>query len=184
MHVLCRDGYADRAYLAALHDARASSRSTCGPAILRGRPPSRAFRDESRGLRAARRGAQAHVLPPRLRLLAPAARRREHACRVRIAAVTAPGSTRRGAFHNNGAIYHWRKELIEGLDVRDPKCACSTRSRSPHPDRRRRGAARRPARHGHADPEHQSGVRRPEQELVKRGFARARTCSPASTSSS
>src|SRR5215218_8566239 len=24
-----------------------------------------------------------------------------------------------GAFHNNGAIYHWRKELIEGLDVRD-----------------------------------------------------------------
>jgi anaerobic selenocysteine-containing dehydrogenase len=26
-----------------------------------------------------------------------------------------------GAFHNNGAIYHWRKSLIEGLDVRDPK---------------------------------------------------------------
>ncbi len=26
-----------------------------------------------------------------------------------------------GAFHNNGAIYHWRKSLIEGLDVLDPK---------------------------------------------------------------
>jgi anaerobic selenocysteine-containing dehydrogenase len=25
-----------------------------------------------------------------------------------------------GAFHNNGAIYHWRKSLIEGLDVIDP----------------------------------------------------------------
>ena len=25
-----------------------------------------------------------------------------------------------GAFHNNGAIYHWDKSLIEGLDVRDP----------------------------------------------------------------
>ncbi len=24
-----------------------------------------------------------------------------------------------GAFHNNGAIYHWRKSLIEGLDVMD-----------------------------------------------------------------
>ncbi len=25
-----------------------------------------------------------------------------------------------GAFHNNGAIYHWDKSLIEGQDVRDP----------------------------------------------------------------
>jgi len=25
-----------------------------------------------------------------------------------------------GAFHNNGAIYHWNKSLIEGLDVADP----------------------------------------------------------------
>ena len=25
-----------------------------------------------------------------------------------------------GAFHNNGAIYHWRKTLIEGLDAVDP----------------------------------------------------------------
>ncbi|MDF3060923.1 MAG: molybdopterin-dependent oxidoreductase [Microvirga sp.] len=25
-----------------------------------------------------------------------------------------------GAFHNNGAIYHWRKSLIEGLDSRNP----------------------------------------------------------------
>ena len=25
-----------------------------------------------------------------------------------------------GAFHNNGAIYHWNKTMIEGLDARDP----------------------------------------------------------------
>ncbi|KAB2912852.1 MAG: molybdopterin-dependent oxidoreductase [Hyphomicrobiaceae bacterium] len=26
-----------------------------------------------------------------------------------------------GAFHNNGAIFHWNKSLIEGLDVADPR---------------------------------------------------------------
>src|SRR3546814_15442433 len=26
-----------------------------------------------------------------------------------------------GAFHNSGAIFHWNKTLIEGLDVMDPK---------------------------------------------------------------
>ena len=31
-----------------------------------------------------------------------------------------------GGFHNNGAIYHWNKTLIEGLDVVDPRCASST----------------------------------------------------------
>ena len=32
-----------------------------------------------------------------------------------------------GGFHNNGAIYHWNKSLIEGLDVADAEaCACST----------------------------------------------------------
>ncbi len=35
-----------------------------------------------------------------------------------------------GAFHNNGAIYHWRKTLIEGLDATIPRCACSTSRRS------------------------------------------------------
>uniref|UniRef100_UPI0013D9E02D hypothetical protein n=1 Tax=Stenotrophomonas maltophilia TaxID=40324 RepID=UPI0013D9E02D len=34
-----------------------------------------------------------------------------------------------GAFHNNGAIYHWRKSLIEGLDARDPKIRILDQSR-------------------------------------------------------
>ena len=32
-----------------------------------------------------------------------------------------------GAFHNNGAIYHWNKTMTEGLDVRrSRRSACST----------------------------------------------------------
>ncbi len=76
-----------------------------------------------------------------------------------------------GAFHNNGAIYHWNKALIEGAR-RSPirRCACSisrASARSSTGDARR--AARRPAGHGAADPEHQSGVGRARPE---RGEAR------------
>lgn len=34
-----------------------------------------------------------------------------------------------GAFHNNGAIYHWDKSMIEGLDVRDPSVRVLDQSR-------------------------------------------------------
>ena len=34
-----------------------------------------------------------------------------------------------GGFHNNGAIYHWNKTLIEGLDVADPKVRVFDQSR-------------------------------------------------------
>jgi anaerobic selenocysteine-containing dehydrogenase len=34
-----------------------------------------------------------------------------------------------GAFHNNGAIYHWRKTLIEGQDVIDPNTRVLDQSR-------------------------------------------------------
>ena len=34
-----------------------------------------------------------------------------------------------GAFHNNGAIFHWDKTLIEGLDVRDPSIRMLDQSR-------------------------------------------------------
>jgi anaerobic selenocysteine-containing dehydrogenase len=34
-----------------------------------------------------------------------------------------------GAFHNNGAIYHWNKTLIEGLDARDPAIRMLDQSR-------------------------------------------------------
>ena len=34
-----------------------------------------------------------------------------------------------GAFHNNGAIYHWNKRMIEGLDVLDPSIRVLDQSR-------------------------------------------------------
>src|SRR6186997_2636205 len=34
-----------------------------------------------------------------------------------------------GAFHNNRAIYHWNKTMIEGLDVRDPSIRMLDQSR-------------------------------------------------------
>ena len=34
-----------------------------------------------------------------------------------------------GAFHNNGAIYHWHRDLIEGLDVRDSSVRVLDQSR-------------------------------------------------------
>ena len=34
-----------------------------------------------------------------------------------------------GAFHNNGAIYHWDRTLIDGLDVRDPEVRLLDQSR-------------------------------------------------------
>ena len=34
-----------------------------------------------------------------------------------------------GGFHNNGAIYHWNKSLIEGLDVADPSVRMLDQSR-------------------------------------------------------
>jgi len=34
-----------------------------------------------------------------------------------------------GGFHNNGAIFHWNKTLIEGLDVADPKVRTLDQSR-------------------------------------------------------
>ena len=54
----------------------------------------------------------------RLRLLALAQRRRQHARReVALRPWSEPGDTKAaGAFHNNGAIYHWNRTMIEGLD--------------------------------------------------------------------
>ena len=47
-----------------------------------------------------------------------------------IAAITgAWRSEGGGAFHNNGAIYHWNKTMIEGLDRRDPAVRLLDQSR-------------------------------------------------------
>ena len=77
-----------------------------------------------------------------------------------------------GAFHNNAAIYHWNKTMIEGHDVRDPSVRMLDQSRI--------GAilcgeedalARRTAGHRDAGAEHQSGLGR-----ARPGAGQARLC--------
>ena len=51
-----------------------------------------------------------------------------------------------GAFHNNAAIYHWDKTMIEGLDVRDPSIRTLDQSRIGAILLRRPGCARGRAR--------------------------------------
>jgi anaerobic selenocysteine-containing dehydrogenase len=78
-----------------------------------------------------------------------------------------------GAFHNNGAIYHWNKTMIEGLDVLDPGTRMLDMSRI--------GAILTGDRSdlGDGPPvtallvQNQNPVQVcPDQTLVKRGFAR------------
>lgn len=122
MHVLFRDGYADREYLNQYTDVPAELESH-----LQGKTPE--WASAITGLSVAEIEAFAHLVgtTPRtfFRLGYGFARQRNGAANMHAAlcipAVT--GAWRHeggGAFHNNGAIYHWRKTLIEGLDALDP----------------------------------------------------------------
>ncbi|WP_293858436.1 molybdopterin oxidoreductase family protein [uncultured Alsobacter sp.] len=122
MHVLFRDGLADRDYLARYTDCPDDLE-----AHLQTRTP--AWAQAITGLPAAEIEAFARLVgtTPRtyFRLGYGFSRQRNGAVNMHaascIAAVT--GSWQHeggGAFHNNGAIYHWRKTLIEGLDAYDP----------------------------------------------------------------
>src|SRR6516164_5131192 len=78
-----------------------------------------------------------------------------------------------GAFHNNGAIYHWKRTMIEGLDAVDPSIRVLDQSRfGPI-------LCGEPAALGGGPPVTAMLIQNtnpvsvcPEQELVKRGFAR------------
>jgi anaerobic selenocysteine-containing dehydrogenase len=91
-----------------------------------------------------------------------------------IAAVT--GAWREeggGAFHNNGAIYRWNKSMIEGLDRRDPSVRLLDQSRIGAVLCGDAGALRGgpPVAALLIQNTNPLSVA-PEQELVKRGFAR------------
>ena len=122
MHVLFRDGFADREYLARYTDApedlerHLESRgpewasAICGASVEQIEAFARAIGETKRaffrlgyGFTRCRNGAVAM-----------------HAASC-IPAVTGAWKERGGgAFHNNGAIYGWDKTIVEGLDVRDP----------------------------------------------------------------
>ena len=78
-----------------------------------------------------------------------------------------------GAFHNNGAVYHWDKTLIEGLDARDPAIRMLDQSRI--------GAILTGERNALCDGPPVTALFiqntnpvsvAPDQDVVKRGFAR------------
>ncbi len=121
MHVLFRDGYANWPYLERYTDCPRELE-----AHLRTRTPE--WASHITGLSVAEIETFARMIgsTPRtyLRLGYGFSRQRNGAVNMHaascIAAVTGAWLHEGGgAFHNNGAIFHWDKTLIEGLDLRD-----------------------------------------------------------------
>lgn len=122
MHVLFRDGYADRDYLARYADCPGELEahlSTRGPA----------WAEPITGIPAEEIEAFARLVGERkrtfFRLGYGFSRSRNGTVNMHAAASIAvvTGAFQHeggGAFHNNGAIYHWDKGLIEAHDLRDP----------------------------------------------------------------
>lgn len=121
MHLLFRNGQADRAYLAKYTDAPEALE-----AHLADKTP--AWAAAITGLKEAEIEAFAQLVgtTPKsfFRLGYGFARSRNGAVNMH-AALSIPAVTGAwqyeggGAFHNNGAIFHWNRSMIEGLDVRD-----------------------------------------------------------------
>ncbi len=131
MHVLFRDGLADRDFLAAMTDAPAELERH-----LAGRDPT--WASGITGLDVAEIEAFARLVGTRkrsyFRLGYGFSRSRNGAVSMHaascIAAVTGAWAHEGGgAFHNNGAVYHWDRDLIEGLDCVDPAVRLLDQSR-------------------------------------------------------
>jgi anaerobic selenocysteine-containing dehydrogenase len=131
MHCLFRDGKADRDYLARYTDVPAELE-----AHLATRGPSWAAR--LTGCEAATIEAFARLIGERprafFRLGYGFSRSRNGAVNMHAASCipAVSGAWRYaggGAFHNNGAIYHWNKTMIEGLDAHDPRTRVLDQSR-------------------------------------------------------
>lgn len=131
MHCLFRDGKADRDFLAQYTDAPQQLEGH-----LRSRDPAWASPITGCPVETIEEFARLVGDTPRtyFRLGYGFSRSRNGAANMHaascIAAVT--GAWRHeggGAFHNNGAIYHWDRTLIEGLDVADPSARALDQSR-------------------------------------------------------
>ncbi len=131
MHVLFKEGMADRGYMAKYTDV---------PAELEAH-----LRDKTPEWASAISGVPVQQILDFARLVGTTkktffrlgygfSRQRNGAANMHaalcIAAVTGAWQYKGGgAFHNNGAIYHWDKSLIEGHDVRDPSIRLLDQSR-------------------------------------------------------
>ncbi|WP_406858384.1 molybdopterin oxidoreductase family protein [Alsobacter sp. KACC 23698] len=175
MHVLFRDGLANWDYLRRYTDAPEELRDH-----LRTRSPE--WASAITGLPVEEIEAFAHLVgrTPRtyFRLGYGFSRQRNGAVNMHaascIAAVTGAWLHEGGgAFHNNGAIYHWRKSLIEGLDAYDPSVRKLDQSKigrilTGDPDALKGGP---PVKALFVQSTNPAAVA-PEQGLVKQGFAR------------
>jgi anaerobic selenocysteine-containing dehydrogenase len=131
MHCLFRDGYADRDYLARYTDvpaemeAHVRDKTPQWAAGITGCPPETI--EEFARLVGERKRAY-------FRLGYGFSRSRNGAVNMHAASCI-PAVTGAwlheggGAFHNNAAIYHWDKSMIEGLDARDPSVRMLDQSR-------------------------------------------------------
>ncbi len=131
MHALFRDGYADRDFLKAHTDAPEELE-----AHLQSRTPEWASEICGVSVEGIETFARMIGNTPRtyLRLGYGFSRSRNGAINMHaaesIASVTGAWKHEGGgAFHNNGAIYHWDKTMIEGLDVLDPSVRVFDQSR-------------------------------------------------------
>jgi len=175
MHVLFRDGYADRDYMARHADcpdeleAHLKTRDPAWAAAITGLPVEdieafaklvgenkRTFLRLGYGFSRQRNGAVAmHAAT----------------CIATVAGLWPHEGG--GAFHNNGAIYHWRKSVIEGLDTLDTKVRKLDQSQigrvlTGDPEALRHGPPVKAMIVQNTNPVSVA----PEQELVKQGFAR------------
>ena len=175
MHVLFRDGHADRAYLATHTDAPDELE-----AHLATRTPEWAA--AITGLTVAEIEEFAALVGTRkrsyFRLGYGFARQRNGAVAMHAALCvpTVTGAWQHeggGAFHSNSGIYAWRKSLIEGLDVADRSVRQLDQSQigrvlTGDAEALRHGGPVRALLIQNTNPVSVA----PEQELVKRGFAR------------
>ena len=161
MHVLFREGYADRAYLAQnTPTVPTNSKRIWRRARRNGRRRSRACRSRrSRRSRVPSARPRARSSGSATALPAAATARRRCTPRLCIPAVTGAWQYEGGgAFFNNFAIWHFNESIIEGHDARDNSTRVLDQSRIGRilTGDARCGAEERPAGQGDADPEHQS----------------------------
>ena len=175
MHVLFRDGHADRDYMARHADCPEELE-----AHLKSRDP--AWASAITGLSVEDIEAFAKLVGENkrtfLRLGYGFARQRNGAIAMHAASCIATVAglwpfEGGGAFHNNGAIYHWRKSVIEGLDALDMKVRKLDQSQigrvlTNDPEALRHGPPVKAMLVQNTNPVSVA----PEQELVKQGFAR------------
>jgi anaerobic selenocysteine-containing dehydrogenase len=175
MHVAFREGLADRDYMARYADDPAALE-----AHLRDKTPE--WASAITGLPVEEIEAFARLLGANkrsyLRLGYGFARQRNGAVNMHAACSIATvlglwAHEGGGAFHNNGAIFHWKKSLIEGLDRLDPKVRVLDQSRIGHvltgdPEALKGGPPVTAMLIQNTNPVSVA----PEQDKVKAGFAR------------